>query len=132
MAVNSRLVIECSNDSVQQATKLIDRKGGSWRYRRIENQNVANIRRRRWSGHTNTTHPLRWYYWVCPTGSREHALRYLMQDRGLSRSPDGSSDAQLFAQHARSGSDRVTVSTAPLRRRSHRSRWSYLNSNLFS
>jgi hypothetical protein len=43
MAVNSRLVIECSNDSVQQATKLIDRKGGSWRYRRVESL-LAEIR----------------------------------------------------------------------------------------
>ena len=41
-------------------------------------------------------------------------------------------DAQLFAQHARSGSDRVSVSSSPLRRRSRRSRCFHLNPNPFS
>src|SRR5207249_1771739 len=44
-----------------------------------------------------------------------------MQDHGLSPLSLGDNDAQLFAQYARSGSDRVTASTAPLRFRDRKS-----------
>src|SRR5215472_122408 len=41
---------------------------------------------------------------------------------GYRRSHWGDNDAQLFAQHARSGSDKDTASTSPLLVRSRRSR----------
>src|SRR5215472_13524941 len=64
--------------------------------------------------------PLSYKAFISPCGgSGEHGSRYFSQGRELS--PGKRGDAQSFAQHACSGSDNISASASPLRRRPRRS-----------